>query len=179
LVGEDEPPVDVGLPEPWLVPEPEADVLLPLALLAPEAPAEVPVVVDEAAASDTEVAGQLTALVLGLWGVAVEPGEALDGLAVPELVESEARRVVQPAAAVELVSVPVPSAPVAAASVLDELETAEAPVEGDMPAPPAVGLCRSLGLAALPAGAPAVTASFGAVETVASTTPTMAWIAGA
>jgi hypothetical protein len=178
LVAEEDPPVDAVPVEDWLVLDVDADPLLLLASPAPEPLAELAVLVDEVPLAGAELAAHGTLAELG--DEDAVPDEGVEESGVAELVESEARRVVQvetPEA--ELASVPVASLPEVAASVLDEFDTAEAPVEGEMPAPPAVGLCRSFGFAALPAGAPAVAARFGAVETVASTTPTMAWIAGA
>jgi hypothetical protein len=176
-------------PESALDPEPEPDVAAPLLLvllllvlpLVPEPLAEVLAVVleDEVPEPDevlvTHGATGVDVLCVGGLELVLPDG---GGLALPA-VEVETRTLEQVEAPVAVdPDPPLASAPVEVdPSVVEGSLSPEAPVDGVKPAPPAVTLWWSLGLASRVTGGATVAASLGALETVAFTAPTMAWMA--
>jgi hypothetical protein len=187
LAGGAEPPLDPLLDELGAEPGPEADALpeVPLVLVLEPVPLvcvppveeaavvveeAVPVLGEEASAQDAWAAGVIavpgTASVAADEALGVTAATALDpALTTPEHVVAEPAPSCSPAA-------PVP----------DEVDlewapvTFAAPVAGAFTGPPASMSSLSLIWAALTAGRLALSASFGAVDTVASSAPAMAWI---
>lgn len=176
-----DPPVDVELGEAEPGPEAEAEALLPLPeLLVPDPVPEVPAVLsdDEVAGLEDEVTTQGDALAVAFVGAGAVP-DVLDDVDVSSALAPEEGRPAQlddpvamdpePAAVV-----PLPSKVELVLSVTEERLSPEAPVDGPTPAPPALSLCRCLIRSGPAPGASPVAASLGALDTVASTTPTIA-----